>query len=130
MLALFAPHLLLKEEFEELLSLVSEIKPLNLSGGSLDMALYKRLTNESIDFNKVNKLLLIRKNKLIKEWEEENQITYDPRKFPRSSRFEENRDIKKYEQYTSLSNAQIRGFNKRFKRLQEIAKKQGVFFQG
>jgi len=126
MLNLFAPSLLTREEFEELLSLLSIYDPLELNGGNFSEALHYRLINERIDFHEVNKELLKKRKLLIKEWEKENKIDYDPRKIRRPRFDEQYKEIRKHDQYASIDKAEIDIFNHRFKHLQEIAKKQGT----
>lgn len=125
MLNLFAPSLLTREEFEELLSLLSIYDPLELNGRNFSEALHYRLINQRIDFHEVNKELLKKRKLLIKQWEKENKIDYDPRKISRSRFNEQYKELRKHDQYASIDKAEIDIFNDRFKHLQEIAKKQG-----
>ena len=129
MLSLFAPSLLTSDEILELWPLLFGEEAQELDGKNLNGVMHEHLLNTTIDFHKVNKVLLNQRKLLINKYEKENKKDYDIKSIG-SSRFDDVlRRLRKFDDYVGLGKAEIDSFNERFKHLQEIANKQGKLIQ-
>ena len=84
-------------------------------------SLHDLLMSQSIDFNKINEAILEERKLLIEKFEAGNTDANGRREGERE-RFKSKR---KYDDHYNLEKNEIDVFNKRFKNLQKIAKRQG-----
>jgi len=129
MLALFAPSLLTSDEILELWPLLLGDEAQEFDGKNFNGVMHEYILNTTIDFHKVNKLLLKERKLLINKYEKENKKDYDIESSRRSGFHEELRQLRKFDDYMGLEKTEIDSFNERFKHLQEIANKQGKLIQ-
>ena len=128
MLCLFSPSLLTNDEILELWPLLLGGEAQHLEGRNFTEIVHAFLLNEKIDFHKINKKLISQRALLIKNWEERHKREYDPSMQPRSD--PRAREIKKLDDYIDIEKVEIDSFAKRFIILQEIAKRQGQYYEG
>jgi len=124
MLCLFQPSLLVDYEISELIELSTLDGPLDFSGKTMMQALHEFLISQNIDFHKINEAILKKRKLLIDKFEAEK--TDSNRSLVARDRMKSTR---KYEDHYNLEKNEINVFNKRFKNLQKIAKKQGILIK-
>ena len=133
MLMLFEPNLVTEDEFQELFSIFHANLLIFVDGKNDRESMQLQLMNNKIDFKKLHKTLLLRRDFLVEQFEKKHKTPYSNNisKYRGSAKNVDTsieiKEIRKLDVYLELENVEINNFNKRFSSLQEIAKKQGTF---